>query len=211
LPGEGATDEFDKRLVGFLRIGSDFTDNYYQIEVPLKPTEFNQNTSNRYSADQVWEPDSNSIDFSLDILTRLKSIAISNNSNLSEVLYFNEDLEAIEEFTSISSLPGDKKYKFAIKGNPTIGAIKNLMIGIKNPSIENGDLLSGEVWFNELRLSDIDGKGGWSALGSLDGNIADFANVSLSGKMSTIGFGSIDKTPNQRSREEQKQWFYRKC
>ena len=208
LPGEGATEEFDKRLVGFLRIGSDFTDNYYQIEIPLKPTAFNQNSSNRYSADQVWEPDSNSIDFSLEKLTQLKAIAISNNSNLSEVLYFNEDLEAIKEFTSISSLPGDKKYKFAIKGNPTIGAIKNLMIGVKNPSLENGDVLSGEVWFNELRLSEIDGKGGWSALGSLDANIADFANVSLSGKMSTIGFGSIDKTPNQRSREEQKQYGF---
>ena len=65
-----------------------------------------------------------------------------------------------------------------------------------------------EVWFNELRLSEIDGKGGWSALGSLDANIADFANVSLSGKMSTIGFGSIDKTPNQRSREELKQYGF---
>ena len=73
----------------------------------------------------------------------MKAIAIANNSNLSEVLYFNEDLEIIEEFTSISSLPGDKKYKFAIKGNPTIGAIKNLMIGVKNPSDKNGDVLSG--------------------------------------------------------------------
>jgi len=208
LPGEGATEEFDKRLVGFIRIGSDFTDNYYQIEVPLKPTSFNQNSSNRYSADQVWEPESNSIDFSLEKLTQLKAIAIANNSNLSEVLYFNDELEIIEEFTSISSLPGDKKYKFAIKGNPTIGAIKNLMIGVKNPSDKNGDILSAEVWFNELRLSEIDGKGGWSALGSLDVNIADFANVSLSGKMSTIGFGSIDKTPNQRSREELKQYGF---
>ena len=208
LPGEGATEEFDKRLVGFIRIGSDFTDNYYQIEVPLKPTSFNQNSSNRYSADQVWEPESNSIDFSLEKLTQLKAIAIANNSNLSEVLYFNDELEIIEEFTSISSLPGDKKYKFAIKGNPTIGAIKNLMIGVKNPSDKNGDILSAEVWFNELRLSEIDGKGGWSALGSLDVNMADFANVSLSGKMSTIGFGSIDKTPNQRSREELKQYGF---
>ena len=208
LPGEGATEEFDKRLVGFIRIGSDFTDNYYQIEVPLKPTSFNQNSSNRYSADQVWEPESNSIDFSLEKLTQLKAIAIANNSNLSEVLYFNDELEIIEEFTSISSLPGDKKYKFAIKGNPTIGAVKNLMIGVKNPSDKNGDILSAEVWFNELRLSEIDGKGGWSALGSLDVNIADFANVSLSGKMSTIGFGSIDKTPNQRSREELKQYGF---
>ena len=49
---------------------------------------------------------------------------------------------------------------------------------------------------------------GWSALAALDANFADFANISVSGKMSTIGFGSIDKTPNQRSREEQKQYGF---
>ena len=208
LPGEGASEDFDRRLVGFIRLGSDFTDNYYQIEVPLKPTAFSQGSSNRFSAEQVWEPESNSIDFSLETLTKLKALTISNSSNLSEVLYFNEDLEIIDEFSSISSLPGEKKYKFAIKGNPTIGGIKTLMIGVKNPSTQNGDNLSGEVWFNELRLSEIDGKGGWAALGSLDANIADVAKFSISGKMSTIGFGSIDKTPNQRSREEFKQYGF---
>ena len=180
LPGEGSFEDYDKRLVGFIRMGSDFTDNYYQIEVPLKPTAFNQGSSNKFSADQVWEPDSNSIDFSLEILTKLKALTLSSQSNLSQTLYFNEDIQQIDEFTSISSLPGDKKYKFAIKGNPTIGGIKTLMIGVKNPSTNNGDILSGEVWFNELRLSEIDGNGGWSALGSLEANIADVANFSVS-------------------------------
>ena len=208
LPGEGSSENFDKRLVGFLRIGSDFTDNYYQIEVPLKPTAFSNGSSNRFSSDQVWNPESNSIDFSLEILTKLKALKITGNSNLSEVLYFNENLEIIDEFSSISSLPGDKKYKFSIKGNPSIGAIKILMIGVKNPSTQNGDIISGEVWFNELRLSEIDGKGGWAALGSLEANLADVANFSVSGKISTVGFGSIDKTPNQRSREDYKQYGF---
>ena len=43
-------------------------------------------------------------------------------------------------------------------------------------------------------------------MASLDANLADFANISVSGKMSTIGFGSIDKSPNQRSREDLKQY-----
>ena len=90
-----------------------------------------------------------------------------SQNNISEVLYFNDDLELIDEFSKISELPGDKKYKYAIKGNPTIGSIKTIMLGLKNPSQINGDLLSGEVWYNELRLSEIDGKGGWSALASL--------------------------------------------
>ena len=205
LPGEGAEDELDKRLVGFLRLGSDLTENYYQIEIPLKPTSYNNGSSNRFSADQVWNPDSNSIDFSLEKLTKIKAIAM-NQADFSKPIYFNENLDIIDEFSSISELPGEKKYKFAIKGNPTIGSIKNIMIGVKNPSQNLGDILSAEVWFNELRLSDIDGKGGWSALASLDANLADFANISVSGKMSTIGFGSIDKSPNQRSREDLKQY-----
>ena len=205
LPGEGAEDELDKRLVGFLRLGSDLTENYYQIEIPLKPTSYNNGSSNRFSADQVWNPDSNSIDFSLEKLTKIKAIAM-NQADFSKPIYFNENLDIIDEFSAISELPGEKKYKFAIKGNPTIGSIKNIMIGVKNPSQNLGDILSAEVWFNELRLSDIDGKGGWSALASLDANLADFANVSVSGKMSTIGFGSIDKSPNQRSREDLKQY-----
>ena len=205
LPGEGAEDELDKRLVGFLRLGSDLTENYYQIEIPLKPTSYNNGSSNRFSADQVWNPDSNSIDFSLEKLTKIKAIAM-NQADFSKPIYFNENLDIIDEFSAISQLPGEKKYKFAIKGNPTIGSIKNIMIGVKNPSQNLGDILSAEVWFNELRLSDIDGKGGWSALASLDANLADFANISVSGKMSTIGFGSIDKSPNQRSREDLKQY-----
>ena len=65
-----------------------------------------------------------------------------------------------------------------------------------------GDQLCGEVWFNELRISGIDSKGGWATVGSIDGNLADFANFSASGRYSTIGFGSIDQSPNQRSRDE---------
>ena len=208
LPGLGANEDYDKRLVGFIRLGSDFSENYYQIEVPLTPTDYNESASNRLSSEAVWQPDSNSIDFLLEKLTKLKALTINGSVNSINTVYFNENLEIIDEYESISSLPGDKKYKFAIKGNPSIGSIKSLMIGVKNPSLTPGDILSGEVWFNELRLSEIDGKGGWAALGSVDANLADLGNVSFSGKISTIGFGSIDKTPNQRSREELRQYGF---
>ena len=38
LPGDGADEKYDERLVAFLRFGNDINENYYQIEVPLKPT-----------------------------------------------------------------------------------------------------------------------------------------------------------------------------
>ena len=99
-------------------------------------------------------------------------------------------------------MPGQKKYKLAIHGNPSLGAIRTLMIGVKNPSVQLGEDLCGEVWFNELRISGIDSEGGWAAIGALDANLADFATFSANGRYSSIGFGSIDQTPNQRTREE---------
>jgi cell surface protein SprA len=99
-------------------------------------------------------------------------------------------------------LPGEKKYKLSIRGNPTLGAIRTLVVGVKNPSTTVGSNLDGEVWFNELRLSEIDSSGGWAAVGTLDANLADFANVTLNGAISTVGFGAIDQSPNMRSQDD---------
>ena len=205
LPGSGTNEEYDRRMVAFIRLGTDYQDNYYQIEVPLKPTEYIENTSNRLSAEQVWLPETNSIDVSVELLSKIKS-AYLNNPSLRTASYFDEELNSIDEFTPISSLPGEKRYKLSIKGNPSLGAIKTIMIGVKNPSTQVGDVLCGEVWFNELRIAGIDSQGGWAAIGALEANVADFVNLSASGRFSTVGFGSIDQSPNQRSREELMQY-----
>src|SRR5690606_21373335 len=86
-----------------------------------------------------------------------------------------------------------------IKGNPNFGLVRTIMVGLKNRS---GRVIRGEVWFNELRLSDMDNKGGYAAVANLDTNIADFATVSATTRMSTIGFGGIEQGPNERSRED---------
>ena len=116
--------------------------------------------------------------------------------------YFDELMNPVSEFSPISALPGFKKYKFSVKGNPSLGSIKTLMIGVKNPSQQLGDDLCGEVWFNELRIAGIDSKGGWAAVGAMDANFADLASVAATARMSTIGFGSIDQTPIQSYRED---------
>ena len=205
LPGEGTADEFDQRMVAFLRLGTDFKDNYYQIEVPLKPTEYSESTGNRLTAEAVWQPESNSIEVPIKLLAKLKAAAI-NNGSVGRVSYFDEDLNPVGEYSPISGLPGFKKYKFAVRGNPSLGSIKTLMIGVKNPSQNLGDELCGEVWFNELRIAGIDSQGGWAATGALDANLADFATVAATAGLSTIGFGAIDQTPNQSNREDMKQY-----
>ena len=201
LPGTGTEEELDRRLVAFIRLGTDYQDNFYQIELPLKPTPYTENQSNRLTAEEVWIPEANALEISMELLSKLKAKALQQ-LGLGKTLYFDEELNPIQEFTPHSSLPGQKKYKIAIHGNPSLGAIRTLMIGLKNPSTQLGEALCGEVWFNELRLSGINSEAGWAAIGALDANLADFATFSANGRYSSVGFGSIDQTPNQRTREE---------
>jgi cell surface protein SprA len=98
---------------------------------------------------------------------------------------------------------GPNNLRVGMKGNPNFGDVQIMMVGIKNVSASNE---SGTVWFNEMRLSDLKNQGGWAAVGSLDANVADFATVSASGRISTIGFGGIEQGPNERSIEDVKQY-----
>ncbi|MEH6407688.1 MAG: cell surface protein SprA, partial [Leeuwenhoekiella sp.] len=96
--------------------------------------------------------------------------------------------------------------RIGIKGNPSFGDIRTLMLGLKNGNGTNGRDICGEAWFNELRLSDLQNKGGWAGILNLDANLADFATVSATGRQTTVGFGGIDEGPNQRSREDVKSY-----
>ncbi len=92
-----------------------------------------------------------------------------------------------------------------VKGNPTLAAIRTLMLGVKNISATQK---SAEIWFNELRSSGFENKGGWAAVVSADANFADVADFSVTGRMQTIGFGNVEDRVNQRSLEETRQYDF---
>jgi len=212
--------DVDRRdLAAFLRMGNDLTNNYYQIEVPLIPSLVPTSTSTS-SAAEVWR-EKNEINLELSVLKEIKASGISSSGIVTNIRYFdlltNGDLVSVTIDPSnnlpLAPIEPDVKYRIAIKGNPSLGNIRNLMLGVKNntgatylPLAPSPGLISGEVWFNELRLSDMDNEGGWAALLSTDANIADFATVSASGKRSTVGFGSLEQGPNERSRDDIKQY-----
>ncbi|MGC1516665.1 MAG: cell surface protein SprA, partial [Maribacter sp.] len=178
-------------LVGFLRMGTDFSQNYYQIELPLQFTPFNA-----VSETEIW-PELNEMEIALGDLNKVKSVWISDG-NLSEVRFFeveNGEVVPVNEFAVRT--PG--RVRIGIKGNPSLGSIRSIMVGVKN---QDNLPARGEVWFNELRLAGLDNNGGWAAVAAIDANIADFANVSATGSTSTSGFGSIDQMPNERARED---------
>jgi cell surface protein SprA len=196
--GESTTMVSDGDLVGFIRMGNDFTQNYYQIEVPL------QISSGMSSQESIW-PEVNEINIDLDILEQIKSIGIANGSlaDLEPNFYNVIGGEVTETLEFDPPIIGQQRV--AIIGNPNFGDVRVLMVGVKN-SGQSGMDTCGEIWFNELRLSDLDNEGGWAAVAGLDANFADFANVSATGRISTIGFGSVEQRPNERSREDVEQY-----
>ncbi|WP_158980898.1 MULTISPECIES: cell surface protein SprA [unclassified Flavobacterium] len=200
LPNEVALN--DNQMVGFIRFGNDFNQNFYQIEIPLKvtlPPGGSTSDCGPLSPELVW-PAENEIDLPLELLTRMKILAmkVKVNSLPQDGIYYPDTDASIPDGDKTSTL------KLGIKGNPNFGLVRTLMVGIKNNDPLND--IKGEVWFNELRLADMDNKGGMAAVLNIDTNLADFATVSASGKKTTIGFGSLEQGPNERSREDIQQY-----
>ena len=179
---EGQEDNLkEEDLSCFIRLGTDFISNYYEYEISLKPT-----AHDATSPSAIW-PTQNEIDIAFDILKEAKQDRNLNSSDVSSPY--------------IKYISGGK---VTVVGNPNLAHVKTIMIGIRNPkkkSIEDADdglSKCGQIWVNELRLVGFDEYGGWAANSRLTARLADFGNVTLSGNMSTIGFGSIEKKVNER-------------
>jgi cell surface protein SprA len=191
----------DGEIIGFIRLGNDLSENYYQIEIPLQ-----ESSANSLDPQSLW-PAANEIDLPITALESIKSLSIingllgSNDAIFYNVINDNVDDQPVSEFSPLEV--GEQR--IAIKGNPNFGDIRTLMIGVKNPSQDNMDVCA-EVWFNELRLSDMDNEGGWAATLALDSNIADFMNISATARQSTSGFGNIEQGPSERDKEDRKQY-----
>lgn len=183
----------DGDMVMFMRLGNDLTENYYQVEVPLNTTNFGAT-----SAEEIW-PIENRLNLPLKLLQEVKTKILGNPDlyDLTQVNFFDES-----ELDGYTAGP-ENDMRIGMKGNPSFGHVRTIMIGIKNDTSNN---ICGEIWVNELRLTELNNKGGWAAVASMDTNFADFAAVSASGRMSTVGFGSVDQSPAERSMEDIKQY-----
>ncbi|WP_026704586.1 T9SS outer membrane translocon Sov/SprA [Flavobacterium soli] len=193
----------DYEMAAFIRFGNDFTQNYYQVEKALKVTD----SLDASTQEKVW-PAENELDIQMALLTKLKIQAMNAQEGEVSVdgVYSKYDYELDDNIA-----PENSRIKLSIKGNPNFGLVRTLMIGVKNNT--GTDPLNlperpvrGEVWFNELRLAGMDNKGGMAAVLSVDSNIADFATISATGRISTIGFGALEDGPNERSREDVQQY-----
>ncbi len=186
---EDITDTQDGETSIFLRLGSDYKNNFYEYEVPLKLTP--EGYYDRYSAvasREVW-PEENMMDINLDIFTDLKK---RRNAQAS--------LGLVGMSSVFSDYDADKpSNKITIVGNPSLGEVKTIMIGVRN----NGRAVkSVEVWANELRLQEFSNSGGWAAQGNLNLQVSDLGSVNVTAKKETAGFGGIEQSVQARKDED---------
>lgn len=175
-------------LTCFVRLGGDFTDNYYEIEVPLKPTpDFSQNDY------EIW-PSENEIDMDFasmqDVKNRRNSLGLKQDVPYSAAV---------------------GKYNVTVKGVPNLANVRTVMIGVRNPSKtgnegDDGREKCAEVWVDELRMTDFNETGGWAATGRVSAKLADFAQVNFSGSHYTPGWGALEQKLNERKKEENTQY-----
>ncbi|HQI44910.1 MAG TPA: cell surface protein SprA [Bacteroidales bacterium] len=184
-------------LTIFMRLGTDFTDNYYEYEIPLTPTPWYTTTSN---PDIIW-PDSNEFNITLNVLQNLK-------------MERNIQMRVPGSGVTLSTpyTTSDNGRKVTVVGMPTLSSVKVIMIGLRNPKKSAGTInddgmaKSAEVWVNELRLTDFNEKGGWAATSTVNATLADLGTATMAGKISTPGFGSIEKKISERSKETIKEY-----
>jgi len=170
-------------LTAVIRIGSDFVSNYYEVRIPLKLTPLNLGlnpNSDQYN-DTLWIK-SNNLDLDLADLTNLKT-----KRNLSSV-----------PLNVLYSQAESNGQTYAIMGNPNLGQVTGILMGVENT---NAVSACGQVWFNELRLSSMDEKGGWASLGRVDANLSDLGTISVSANTHSNGFGTLEQGINDRFKD----------
>lgn len=182
LMGETPVEEGQVSL--FIRLGSDYKSNFYEYEVPLTITPAKKYADNTSNAKIVW-PEDNMVDIDLSLLTDVK-----RNRNKQKSLGLTSYAQLYAEYD-----PNRPANKISIVGNPSLGEVRTIMIGVRNNS---RTLQNVEVWANELRLQQFANKGGWAAQSQLNLQLSDVATLNLSGHVETEGFGGLEETVSQR-------------
>ncbi len=202
--GDGPEERNHAELV--IRMGTDLNANYYEYRQPVTPSDPNFPFS-AYSpdaagslegdAEEVWKYEENSMNVLLSAFNELKQLRDQQGSG-----DLNQKFELPLSVEGDEAVPGAV---IAIKGNPSLGRISELAMGIRNPfdptdvNSEGVPNLNAEFWLNELRVSGFDNEKGWKANAKASFKLADFATVNTNFTRTTNGFGGLESRLGQRS------------
>ena len=183
-------------LTLFVRLGTDFVENYYEYEFPMDVTQWGSSTP-----ESIW-PETNNVEIVFDDLLNLKK---ERNTKIEQAA---AGISYLLEYSIVD--PANPERKIKIKGSPNLQAVRTIMVGVRNPLQadpsnnwpDDGQADCAIVWINELRLTDFVSEGGSAAVGQMQLQLADFASVSASGNYSGINWGSVESRVQERQRNE---------
>ncbi|RZK35382.1 MAG: cell surface protein SprA, partial [Hymenobacter sp.] len=170
----------------FIRIGTDYSQNYYEYSLPLKLTM--QGDASQLG---VWQ-EANNIDLALQDFINAKA---ERNSRI--------PVNYTAPYSNYLPAGAPTGARFTVIGNPDLSAVQGIMIGILNPvnGADNGDK-TVTVWADELRVLDFETQGGWAANARANVKLADLANITATGSFIGVGFGGLQDKAQQRSTED---------
>jgi len=170
----------------FLRIGTDYTQNYYEYSLPLTFTTIAANGPLPTATD-VW-PESNNVDVAFQDFIDAKAERNQQGWPLTV------------PFVKKVTLASGKTAYITILGNPDFSAVQGCMIGILNP-IKAGNTSPKTLclWADEFRVFDFENQGGWAANARLNVKLADLANITATGSFVGVGFGGLQDKAQARS------------
>ena len=180
-------------VTAFIRLGSDFTENYYEYEIPLTITPWGVGRD----TNAIW-PKENMVYITLDSLVAMK---MSRNRDIRNGTHPS----ILVPYSPLPKSASDPRY--TVVGNPNLGEVTTIMIGVRNPKKrtqnDNDDMQpkSVEMWINELRLCGFDDRQGVAALLRARTTLADVGDLTVSGTYSSPGFGGLEQSITERSHE----------
>ena len=182
----------DYDLMLFMRLGSDYNNNFYEYDIPLKLTPPRSNYTSNSDADRlvVW-PDENMLNIDLSKFTAIKKAR--NLEKKAGRASYNRVFSQTD--------PDRQKNTIKILGNPSLGEVRTMMIGVKKVGTTS-DLQDAEVWVNELRLLEPESEGGWAAAANLNIQLSDLGSVQASGKYISDGFGGLEQKVTERTTDK---------
>ncbi len=90
---------------------------------------------------------------------------------------------------------------YQVRGAPTLTNIRQIVVGVQNPSFKGPSEVTTEVWINELRLTDVDNTPGWAYRFDTSVKIADIANVTFNMTQRDPNFHSLEERFGSRNQD----------
>ena len=186
----------DGDLTAFIRLGSDVKNNFYEYEIPLELTpagHYPDTQSGRY---EVW-PESNFMNFELQTLVNLKKLRNQAKRDGEPGVGFGT------VFTGTD--PDNENNRISVKGNPSLSDVRVILVGVRNNS---STMKNGEVWLNELKVTDFESEGGWAVDGSAMLAMSDIATLNFGAHLESAGFGGVDQSLNERRMDDYSRYTF---